>query len=302
MYRKIIPVALYFFLLLATFHTAAAKEDYSGLDPTRITQGQIPELPFLQGEQAGQTTVSTEEERFLSKMETDRGGAFMRQPAFPGIEDNVISYPQGELSEATGCPFEDLPGGLKELFALPEACYYRYTTYVHYPQNTGSEMVDHFIKGWMEKYYAWPNMELEPPNYAGLDTYLIGRPSPRYISVAFCNQTYIRRDKHPRTWFVWNFDLETERMLELEDVFPDIKSSEALLQEYPLWSLAQRQPFIFAKSLDIHIYRIFLAPDGVYLIYSPYELERAGSGGILTGYIPRKDLAAMGVNTALWGE
>ena len=48
--------------------------------------------------------------------------------------------------------------------------------------------------------------------------------------------------------------------------------------------------------------RLFLAQDGLYIVYSPYELGRPGYEDVLIGYIPLTDLAGLGANTALWGK
>ena len=101
-------------------------------------------------------------------------------------------------------------------------------SYIHYPQDTGSEKVDRVIKSWMEKHYALPDTGFGYPP-SELRTYLIGRPSPRYISIAFCDQWYGTENRYSQIWFVYNYDLETGRALTLTDVFPDMEHSEALL-------------------------------------------------------------------------
>lgn len=277
------PIVLLIFLCLIVHETAAAQP----------TDYRWPIDPY-----DGTSIVSPEEARFLAEQREWEGSGFHEQTAFPGIEDHVISYPYGGMPtfDPSNCPvssdevYEMLELGQED--NLPATCYRLYTTYIHYPQNTGSKWVDKVVKDWVIEKYGPQNPDV------CVFTYTIGRPSPRYISIALSYKRYWMGGNGDGCWdIVQSYDLEKDRALALADVFPDMEHSEPLLEKYiytQLWP--EREDFEGLNPVNMKMDRLFLDFDGLYIVYNTHEQKNTG----VIAYIPVADMPKLGGNTVFW--
>lgn len=227
------------------------------------------------------------------------------QPGFAGVTDKNICA-------------RVVPEEYRRLIQL-KAC-------VHYPQ-TGQAVVDAALASWAtarfhediqpRKGYEGYTEGYDKPHPQGflfLTTYAVYRPSPRYISVVFTRWRY-NGGAHD-TWEheVLSFDLKTGRQLALADLLPrpdtavpalikaigNIPSRNGYdLPSGPSGEVQEGLLHVSATNDDIVMRRLALTPQGLTVVFGPYEKASFMYGTVLVD-IPRKELPGLGVASVFW--
>ena len=141
--------------------------------------------------------------------------------------------------------------------------------------------------------------------YFSVYTYVLLRSSPRHASVHFTGNEYSGGAHGNRFHEVLTFDLESGKLLELDDFLPDkdavlpglvnriadgvqaLKAGDA--------DPVNRDP----AAIDVSMERIALTPEGIRVIYGPYEMGSYAEGDFFVD-IPREELIKLGIKPDFW--
>lgn len=136
-------------------------------------------------------------------------------------------------------------------------------------------------------------------------TYDFFRPSGRYVSLLFHREEYTGGAHGNRHWTALSYDLTNARPLTLKDIFPDetavntkllpLVAAEVQAQKDPEADKVKADP----ESMDLKPARMALTPEGLRVVYSPYEMGSYAEGAFMVD-IPKAELLKMGANAALW--
>lgn len=141
--------------------------------------------------------------------------------------------------------------------------------------------------------------------YYSVHTYILLRPSTRYASVQFTGNEYSGGAHGNRFHEVLSFDLESGKLLELDDFLPDgeaaltglinrIADGVQALKDKDAEPV-NRDP----AAIDVDMERIALTPEGIRVIYDPYEMGSYAEGDFFVD-IPREELIKLGVKPDFW--
>lgn len=132
-------------------------------------------------------------------------------------------------------------------------------------------------------------------------TYTAERPSKNVFSVTYMVYWFAGGAHPNRVYKTGTFDLKSGRELTLKDLFPGKKAVEPALADLAIKALAGRVKELTEEMMDINMNRISLTPDGLRIVYSPYEIASYAEGEFFVD-IPLRDLEPLGVNASLWKE
>ena len=136
-------------------------------------------------------------------------------------------------------------------------------------------------------------------------SYQVLRPSPRFASVYFMGNEYTGGAHGNRFHVVLSYNLASGNKLEIDELFADkaaglpklinriadsvqaLKSSDA--------DPVDRDP----AAIDANMDRIALTPEGIRVIYAPYEMGSYAEGEFIVD-IPKAELATMGIKPDFW--
>ena len=149
-------------------------------------------------------------------------------------------------------------------------------------------------------------------SYPIISTYLVCRPSPRYISVMFTNWSYYGGAHDNWNSHVLSFDLQTGKQLELKDIMPDLEKSIPLLKDklgrlayekkgidYDSLLPAFQQLFDDPAEAELKMHKIALTPEGLVYIFDPYEIDCFAAGTIALP-INKDELGELGIDLKFW--
>lgn len=149
-----------------------------------------------------------------------------------------------------------------------------------------------------------PERELSGSWYANT-VYEVFRPSARYVSVLFNHHEYTGGAHGNSTYRAFSFDLHTGRTLALADLFVDEKAAlDALVPRIADGVQAQKEPDAppvdrDPSAVDLSMDRVALTPDGLRVVYAPYEMGSYSEGEFIVD-IAKANLIAMGARPELW--
>lgn len=138
-------------------------------------------------------------------------------------------------------------------------------------------------------------------------TYEVFRPSPEYVSLLFKTESYTGGAHGMRNYVGSTYVLASGEEIMLSDIFPDwTAASGQVINSIADGVQAQKAPGTDAvareaDTMDVRMGRIVLTPEGMRVMYDPYELGSYAEGEFMVD-IPREELVRMGANTAVWGQ
>ncbi len=140
--------------------------------------------------------------------------------------------------------------------------------------------------------------------FFNVSTYSISYPadkeSGRYFSILFKQDMGGGGGAHANHLYrTISFDRAGGAELTLADVFPGRKNVEIALARLAMPHLPDKGKGMDEQDMDVDMHRIILVPEGVRIIYAPYEMGSYSKGDI-TINILLKELLPLGVNQALW--
>lgn len=144
-------------------------------------------------------------------------------------------------------------------------------------------------------------------------TYVITRPSKRYLSVIFTAHTYWGGAHSNWNSEVYNFDLETGERLKNSDIFIGNDLDIARLRK-KLGNLAKEQDidwlflsedmramFDDVEKIELGATKVALTSQGLVFIFDPYEIASFAKGTV-TLLIPADDVDFYGINAKYWNK
>ncbi len=141
--------------------------------------------------------------------------------------------------------------------------------------------------------------------YYSVFTYQVLRPSAAFASVHFTGHEYTG-GAHAN-WFhvVLSYDLASGRRMEIGDLFADRAEGlprliNRIADGIQAWKGADAEPVERdPAAIDATMDRVALTPQGIRVIYAPYEMGSFAEGEIIVD-IPREELLALGVRPDFW--
>lgn len=142
-------------------------------------------------------------------------------------------------------------------------------------------------------------------SYVSARTYQILRPSPGVASVWYSIFEYTGGAHGNLLYDVVTFDVEKGKALDLSDIFADVpKAREGLVPLVAQGVRAQKKPGAqpvdgSADAIDLTMRRIALTPEGMRVVYAPYEMGSYSEGPFHVD-IPKAALLQLGARPELW--
>ena len=144
--------------------------------------------------------------------------------------------------------------------------------------------------------------------------YSVFRPSGGYVSVVFRTEEYSGGAHGMIRFKGVSYELQSGRVLELNDLF--VKQNTALdwLSRRIAWDVQlQKKGETYSakkfdprkvegdelRSVDFSMKRVALTPEGMQVMYEPYEMGSYADGSFIV-ILKKDELTAAGVNPALW--
>ena len=130
-------------------------------------------------------------------------------------------------------------------------------------------------------------------------TYTGSQASDKVFSINYMVYSYTGGAHSNRVYRTWTYDVASGRELGLRDIFPGKDSVEPALAQLAIEALAGKVNDLTEEMMDIDMERMVLTPEGMQIVYSPYEIASYAEGEFYVD-IPLKKLEPLGVNMALW--
>lgn len=140
--------------------------------------------------------------------------------------------------------------------------------------------------------------------YTAITTYQITKPSDKYISVIFTKWFFAGGAHDAWQSNVVSYDLTTGKELDISDLLTD-KDNGKLTAKFKALDEAARgknnfvAEFNAGKYPDLDMAHMALTPEGLMLIFNPYEIGSFAEGSIIY-QIDKQDLNDLGINTKFW--
>ena len=150
-----------------------------------------------------------------------------------------------------------------------------------------------------------PTQTPEEISMVVMETYEVGRPSPRFVSLRVRKYAYLLGIHDYWEYESRTFDLLAGGCLELRDIFPKPKKSLPLLTKRIAQGILEQKNYLSAppaltvKEADITISRLFLTLEGLQVSYAPYEQDPLAKEDLFIT-IPKEELPALGADMRFW--
>jgi Protein of unknown function (DUF3298). len=135
--------------------------------------------------------------------------------------------------------------------------------------------------------------------FASIATYSLSHPSGQYVSVLFRQDTTGGAAHSNWSYSAVSFDRQSGKDMALQDVFPDQKTVKSALAPFIRNGVGDSGKELAEDDLDIEMKRIMLTPEGMRIIYAPYEIASYSEGEFIVD-IPKKDLLKLGAMPEIW--
>lgn len=155
-----------------------------------------------------------------------------------------------------------------------------------------------------DKEYAYPVKD-GGPVLPFITNYQIMRPQARYLSVVFTSWMFSGGAHDFWQAHALSFDLKTGKELKIGDLLPGKTAVDKLQAHLMELDKAQRGDSdymaTFNKNIypDLDMHRIAMTPEGLTIIFDPYEIGSFAEGTIVFN-ITKDELKAMGANMQYW--
>jgi len=136
-------------------------------------------------------------------------------------------------------------------------------------------------------------------SYLTSSTYTGSRASDKVFSINYMVYWFTGGAHPNRVYRTWTYDVASGRELALSDIFPGRDSVEPALARLAIEALAGKVDELTEDMMNINMERIVLTPEGMQIVYSPYEIASYAEGEFFVE-IPLKKLVPLGANMALW--
>ena len=152
--------------------------------------------------------------------------------------------------------------------------------------------------------YAYPAKDAGPILPA-ITVYNIAKPQDRYLSVIFTSWVFGGGAHDFWQAHALSFDLEKGKQLTLDDLMPSQAAIDKLQAKLADMDKTRRgdsdymQTFNDNKYPELDMHRMALTPEGLMIIFDPYEIGSFAEGSIIFN-ISKDELKAIGANTAYW--
>jgi hypothetical protein len=136
-------------------------------------------------------------------------------------------------------------------------------------------------------------------------TYVVYRPSDRFVTVLFRQDAQGGGAHGNWVYHAASFDLQSGRPVSVKDLFPRAQELEAVLGPRVLAGLmalgGNPRPEQEESGDDplVSMERLILTPEGLRVVYAPYEAGSYAQGEFLVD-IPKEEALSMGANPAVW--
>lgn len=136
-------------------------------------------------------------------------------------------------------------------------------------------------------------------SFSSVTTYEVTRPSKNYVSLLF--RIDMSGGGAHANWLykAASFDRASGKKIALQDIFPGKTDTAEILTPFITATLSGRDTNPAEQDLDIGMKRIILVPEGLRVIYAPYEIAAYSEGQFIID-IPKEDLLKKGANPAIW--
>lgn len=141
--------------------------------------------------------------------------------------------------------------------------------------------------------------------FACVTTWELFKPSAGYASVLFRESRSGGGAHGNWTYRCLSLDLENGRELTLADLFADADSAQPLVGARVLAALGSRRSLsggaqdLVPEDVDVSMDRIALTPEGLRIVYAPYEMGSYADGEFILD-IPKAELLRMGAEPRFW--
>lgn len=135
--------------------------------------------------------------------------------------------------------------------------------------------------------------------YASIATYSLSHPSANYVSVLFRQDVTGAAAHSNWTYSAVSYNRRTGKELVLQDMFSDKPSIAAALTPVIKKGLQGKGNDLNEGDLDIAMKRIVLTPEGIEIMYAPYEIASYSEGEFKVN-IPKQELITLGADPAIW--
>lgn len=155
-----------------------------------------------------------------------------------------------------------------------------------------------------DKAYTYPAKDAGPI-LPTITIYNITKPQDRYLSVVFT--TWVFGGGAHDFWqaHAMNFDLKSGKLLIVADLLPNQAAVDKLQAKLADMDKTRRGDSDYMKTFnadkypDLDMHRIALTPNGITVIFDPYEIGSFAEGTIIFD-ITKAELKAIGANMEYW--
>jgi hypothetical protein len=140
--------------------------------------------------------------------------------------------------------------------------------------------------------------------FADSVTYVVYRPSERFATILFRQDSSGGGAHGSWVYHAVSFDLQSGRPVSVKDLFPKAQGLDAVLGPRVLEGLKalggnpRREQEESGADL-IGMERLILTPEGLRVVYAPYEAGSYAEGEFLVD-IPKQEALSLGANPAVW--
>jgi len=142
--------------------------------------------------------------------------------------------------------------------------------------------------------------------YFSTSNYQLYRSSPRYVSIHFMGSEYTDGAHGNRFHVILSFDLDSGKELGIDDLFVDDKAAglskliNRIADGIQALKAADSEPMDRDPAvIDATMDRIALTPEGIRVVYAPYEMGSYAEGEFIVD-IPKTELAELGIKMDFW--